>query len=264
MATVQLYLAPSTWERDINFWSALLRADTLFRLGHFYLATFAVTGAFMLVYGSIKRRSVDPTDRAAGAVLVRTGKAWFLVPTVLNFFIGPLVLFHLPAYGVEAFFNEGWFWLIILSVVLALAAAGLLLQDFKSDDVSSLKVWSVVGLLAVIVLSMATLRHGMRLSLVTPVMEASVAKSEAFQKEAKEAFEAAKLVPEATVAGPRGKILAEQHGGLACHTENEKLVGPAYAEVAKRNHTGETLKGLAVSPLAGRGLRPLGRRLNGG
>ena len=36
------------------------------------------------------------------------------------------------------------------------------------------------------------------------------------------------------------------------------------ADEATVFHTGEPLKGLAVSPLAGRGLRPLGRRLNGG
>ena len=56
MATVQLYFTPSTWEQGTNFWSALLRPDTLFRLAHFYLATFAVSGVFMLLYGNAKRK----------------------------------------------------------------------------------------------------------------------------------------------------------------------------------------------------------------
>mgnify|MGYP003346515914 CR=1 FL=1 len=169
MATVQLYFTPSTWTHDTNFWTALLRADTLFRLGHFYLAAFAVTGVFMLIYGHYKRKSADATEAAAGAVLVSTGKAWFLVPTVLNLFIGPLALFHFPSYGLEAFFSNGWFWLIILAIALSLVVVYLLLKDFKSDDISASKVWTVVGLMTVVILSMATLRHGMRLSLVNPV-----------------------------------------------------------------------------------------------
>ena len=249
MATVQLYLTPSTWTHDTNFWSVLLRADTLFRLGHFYLAAFAVTGIFMLIYGHYKKKSADATDVEAGAVLVRTGKAWFLVPTALNLFIGPLALFHFPTYGLEAFFNAGWFWLIILAVALALVIVYLLLKDFKSSDISAAKLWTIVGLMAVVILSMATLRHGMRLSLLTPVMEASVAKSQAFQAEAKEAFEAAKTAPIATVAGPRGKVLAEQHGCLACHAENEKIVGPAYADVAKRGYTPEKIISLVHQPV---------------
>jgi cytochrome c len=249
MATVQLYFTPSTWEHGTNFWSALLRADTLFRLGHFYLATFAVTGVFMLLYGSMKRRSADQADRAAGAVLVRTGKAWFILPTALNLFIGPLALFHFPSYGLEAFFNAGWFWLIILSVILALVAVGMLLKDYKSDDIPAARVWTVVGLVAVVIVSMATLRHGMRLSLVSPVMEASIAKSEAFQKEAKEAFEAAKNAPAAPASDVRGKVLAEQHGCLACHAETEKLVGPPYALVAQRGYAPDKIVSLVHEPV---------------
>ncbi len=249
MATVQLYFTPSTWEQGTNFWSALLRPDTLFRLVHFYLAAFAVSGVFMLLYGFYRRKSADQTDAQAGAVLIRTGKAWFALPTVLNFFIGPLVLFHFPSYGLEAFFNAGWFWLIVLAVVLALVILTLLLRGYLSDDVSGSKVWSVAAIMVIVVLSMATARHGMRLSLVDPVMAASEAKSAEFQKAAKAAFEAAKTAPIATMAGPRGRVLAEQHGCLVCHAENEKLVGPAYAEVAKRGYAPERIIALVHHPV---------------
>ena len=182
-------------------------------------------------------------------MLVRTGKAWFVVPTALNLFIGPLALFHFPSYGLEAFFNAGYYWLIVVAVVLALVAMVLVLRGFLADEISGAKIWSIVAIMLVVVLSMATLRHGMRLSLVSPVMEASIAKSQAFQKEAQAAFEAAKLAPIATAAGPRGKVLAEQHGCLACHGETEKIVGPAYAEVAKRGYSAERIVRLVHEPV---------------
>jgi cytochrome c len=248
MATVQLSMTPDTWTYDTHFWDALLRPDTMFRLIHFYLASFAVTGVFMLLYGYFKRRSGDEGEREAGAVLVRTGKSWFLVPTVLNLFVGPLVLFHFPSYGIEAFFNSGYHWLILLTVVVVVYAGYTLLKDFHSDDLSSGKVWTVVGITLVAVISMATLRHGMRFALVEPLMAQSVAKSEAFQAEALRAYKEAQNAPAAAPSGPRGRQLAEQHGCLACHSENTKQVGPPYAQVAQRGYSASQIAELVHQP----------------
>lgn len=251
MATVQLYMTPTTWTHDTHFWQALMRPDTLFRLAHFYLASFAVTGIFMLVYGSYKRRSAEALDRDAGAMLVRTGKSWFIVATVLNFFVGPLVLFHFPTYGIEAFFAAGYHWLIVLTVILSIWAIWRLVTEFFSDDVTPRTAWTIALVMLVAVISMATLRHGMRLSLVTPTMQASIAKSEKFQAEAKEAYDASKLVTPAAAAPaePAGKTLADKYGCLACHAEKERLVGPAYADVAKRDYcTVESISALVRQP----------------
>jgi cytochrome c len=248
MATVQLYITPTTWTYETNFWDALLRPDTLFRLLHFYLASFAVSGVFMLLYGYFKRRSQDETEREAGAVLIRTGKSWFLVPTVLNFFVGPLVLFHFPSYGIESFFEDGYYWLILLTVVVALWGVHLLIKGFFSDDLPPAKVWSMVGIMMVAVISMAVLRHGMRLSLVTPAMAESVEKSERFQHQAQVAADEY-LVAQATASDtPQGHKLAEKHGCLACHNETAKLVGPPYVEVAKRGYSAEQIVALVQTP----------------
>lgn len=249
MATVQLYFTPSTWTYSTNFWTALFRADTFFRLIHFYLASFAVSGVFMLLYGYLKRKSDSEEDRAAGTILVRTGKSWFLVPTAINLFIGPLAMFQFPTYGLEAFFNAGYHWLIVLTVIVILFGCYLLLKDFLSDEVTGAKVWTVVVVMAVAVLSMATLRHGMRLSLVSPVMEQSIAKSEKFQADALAAFNDAKAAPKVDTSGlPRGQVLAEELGCLACHATNERIVGPSYAEVAKKGYSPEQILALVRNP----------------
>jgi cytochrome c len=248
MATVQLYITPTTWTYDTHFWDALLRPDTLFRLLHFYLASFAVSGVFMLIYGYFKRRGQNEIDREAGAVLIRTGKSWFLVPTVLNFFVGPLVLFHFPSYGIESFFEHGYHWLILLTVVVALWGVYLLLKGFFTDDLPAAKVWGLVGIMAVAVISMALLRHGMRLSLVSPAMAQSIEKTERFQHDALAAMEASKETPAIAADDPQGRQLAEKHGCLACHNETAKLVGPPYEEVAVRHYTAQQIAELVYSP----------------
>lgn len=249
MATVQLYLTPSTWTPTTHFWDALFRADTFFRLVHFYLASFAVTGLFMMVYGFYKRKSAAELDRQAGDVLVNTGKSWFLVPTLLNLFAGPLVLFHFPSYGIENFFNAGWHWLIVLGVLAILAAAGLTLKNFFDPDIPAKRLWTIVGLAVVTVLSMATLRHGMRLSLTGEAMAQAKAQSDAFVLRAKQAADEAKNAPKTPVAAvSAGQALAEKNGCLACHSIDNKIVGPAYKEVAKKGYSTEQIVQLIYTP----------------
>jgi len=250
MATIQLYMTPTTWTVNTHFWDALFRPDTFFRLVHFYLASFAVTGLFMMVYGHYKRKADDPLTREAGDVLVNTGKSWFLVPTLLNLFAGPLVLFHFPSYGIENFFNAGWHWLIVLGVVAILAAAYLTLKDFFNPAIPAGKLWTIIALATVTVLSMATLRHGMRLSLTDDYMAQSRAKSDAFVQRSKEAAEEAKNAPKAVSVATvsPGESAAGKHGCLACHGVDQKLVGPAYKDVAAKGYTTDQIVELIYTP----------------
>ena len=250
MATVQLYMTPSTWTENTHFWDALFRADTFFRLVHFYLASFAVSGLFMMIYGTAKRKSDDAVTRQAGDVLVNTGKSWFLVPTVLNLFAGPLVLFHFPSYGIENFFNAGWYWLIILGVVSIIGAVYLTLKDFFNPELSKGKLWSIVGLALVTVLSMATLRHGMRLSLTSEALAQAKAQSDDFVARSKAASDEARSTPTAVSVATvsPGEAAAGKQGCLACHSVDQKLVGPAYKDVAKRGYTEQQIVDLIYAP----------------
>lgn len=44
------------------------------------------------------------------------------------------------------------------------------------------------------------------------------------------------------------KQLLEKNTCFACHKENEKLVGPSYAEIAKRNYSNERIVELVYKP----------------
>ena len=72
----------------------------------------------MMLYGSYKRRNAE--DRESSELLISMGRNWFLVATVLNFFAGPLVMFHFPAYGVEALFGSYYEALIVVTVLAML------------------------------------------------------------------------------------------------------------------------------------------------
>lgn len=240
MTNVQTYMTPTRWTYDATFWSNMFRADVFLRLGHFFGACFAVTGIFMTIYGYYKKQSTDTLDSDAGSVLIKTGKAWFLVPTVLNFALGPLVLFSFPAYGIEKFFNNGWFILIIISVALALWMIKKITKNFKSDEITKSEVWTLAIIMLVIVTLMATLRHGMRLSLTSDFMKQSKDKTAQFEKDSEKAFkeaeEAIKNPPAQVVynGDPNtlpGHKFAEDAGCLGCHAVDKVLVGPSIQEI---------------------------------
>jgi cytochrome c len=247
MATVQLYMQPGTWTTETHFWDALLRVDVFWRLVHFFLSSFAVTGVFMYLYGAYKRRNTE--DREAGELLVRTGRNWFLLSTILNIFAGVIVLFHFPAYGLEALFNTSFPWLIVLTLVVACYAMYLLLKDFDNDAPSLGKAWTVTALLAVAILSEATLRHGVRISLTDPAMAQVQAQTANYVNAVEQFRKAAAQAPEAQkVFAAGGEGLADKNGCLVCHSAAEKVVGPAYKDVAAKGYSVAQITALVRVP----------------
>jgi cytochrome c len=247
MATVQLYLTPSTWTLNTHFWEALLRTDTLWRLAHFFLGSFAVSGVFMLLYGAYKRR--NEADREAGELLIRMGRNWFLVSTVLNLFVGPLVMFHFPAYGIERLFGSYYELLIVVAVLAALYAVYLLVADFFNDAVTPGQAWKVAIMLLIAVMSMATMRHGMRVALTAPAMAQAKASTDKYVAAVEEFRAKAAQVqePQRTLASG-GEGLADKNGCLVCHNAQEKLVGPAYKDVAAKGYTTAQIAALVRAP----------------
>jgi cytochrome c len=89
MTAVQLYLTPGPWQVGLRYWEAVSRRRLL-PPAHFFLASFAVTGVFMMFFGAAKRKR--PEDAEAGEIIIKTGKSWFVVTTVMNLFVAPHVL----------------------------------------------------------------------------------------------------------------------------------------------------------------------------
>ncbi|MFA0769517.1 MAG: hypothetical protein REDVDVYQ_000011 [Candidatus Fervidibacter sp.] len=70
---------------NLNWWEPTL----LPRFAHFVLAAVAFFGLTMALYGVIP---VARRDGDGAATFHRTGVRWFIVPTLLNYFVGPLFL----------------------------------------------------------------------------------------------------------------------------------------------------------------------------
>jgi len=248
MSTVQLYMTPSTWTYNTHFWDVVTRPDVIFRLAHFFLASFAITGLFMVIYGVYKKKANK--DVEAANILINAGKGWFLVPTVLNFFVGFLAFFQFPNYGIENFYKAGFDILIFIAVIAALIAVAIMIKEFFNKDISTKTVWVVTGLMLITVLSMATLRHGMRLSLLTPAMAQMKSQTEEYQKLVKEYYEKSKTeqVVSAQAGGSEGEQLMAKNGCNACHAVDTKIVGPAFKDVAKKGYTAEQIVSLIYKP----------------
>lgn len=247
MTAVQLYLTPGTWQVGLRYWEVLFRADVFFRLAHFFLASFAVTGVFMMLFGAAKRKR--PDDAEAGEIIIKTGKSWFVVTTVMNLFVGLLTFFQFPSYGIEAFYSSNYPFVLALGVLTALTAAGLVIRElFVTDTPARTTKW-IVALMTVTVLSMATSRHGMRLALLKPAIAQMDAKTAEYAASVKAARAEALAAP-LLAKGPTtpGETVATKYGCLACHAIDKRVVGPAYRDVAAKGYSHEQIATLIRKP----------------
>ncbi len=251
MSTVQLYITPSTWTPNTNFWDVVTRPDVLFRLAHFYLGAFAVNGMFMLIYGIYKRNKGQ--DLEAAKILIRQGKAWFVVPTVLNLFVGTLAFFQFPNYGIENFYSKGFEIFIILAVISILVALAIIIKHFLDDDIPTKAVYVATGFLAITLVFMGLTRHGMRISLLEPAIAQMEKQTQEYLAEVEKDYKEAKSKPagisvaEAAHLSEGEKLLAK-NGCNACHSVDQKIVGPSFKEIANKGYTPERIVQLIYKP----------------
>ena len=251
MSTVQLYITPSTWTPDTHFWNVVTRPDVLFRLAHFYLGAFAVNGMFMLLYGVYKRNKGQ--DLEAAKILIRQGKAWFLVPTVLNLFVGTLTFFQFPNYGIENFYSKGFEIFIILAVIAILVSIAIMLKYFLDDNIPTKAVYATAGFLVITLIFMGITRHGMRISLLEPAIAQMEKQTQEYlsevEKDYKEAITKPVGISVAEAANlSEGEKLIAKNGCIACHSLDQKIVGPPFKEIAKKGYTPDRIVQLIYNP----------------
>lgn len=251
MSTVQLYITPSTWTPNTHFWDVVTRPDVLFRLAHFYLGAFAVNGMFMLLYGIYKRNKGQ--DLEAANILIRQGKAWFVVPTVINLFVGTLAFFQFPNYGIESFYAKGFEIFIIIAVISILAALAITIKHFLDDNIPTKAVYAAAGFLAITLVFMGLTRHGMRISLLEPAIAQMQKQTQEYLAEVEKDYKEAKTKPKGISVAEaahlsEGEKLIAKNGCTACHSVDQKIVGPAFKEVAKKGYTPDQIVKLIYEP----------------
>lgn len=184
LANITLMLFPTSWTQVRGFIDAMLLPGVLSRYAHFLLASFAVTGLYMVWL--VRRMPGDqiitlgfPRDG-----LIRRFYLWAIVPTLAQFLVGPILLLSLP----EAGLSRQAVVTILIGAIVAMPAVVLMWSELRSGPgLAGRRFWPVTALLLVTVVCMASGRHLYRAASLAPHQDAIRIKTEAYQKAVAEA-----------------------------------------------------------------------------
>lgn len=167
LTNINLMLFPDKWTQVDGFFSAMfINLNVIPRFLHFFLASLAVTGLFMVWYTSRAAFDVDTLfTHTSRPDLKRRFYKLATVCTMIQFVVGPSVLLTLPKYP----------WLHPMTLVLgigiffAMICLALLIKEINADDkVIGQSLKPIVLLLSVTVLCMGTTRHMYREKILLP------------------------------------------------------------------------------------------------
>lgn len=184
LANITLMLFPSSWIQVRGFIDALLLPGVVSRYAHFLLASFAVTGLYMVW---LSRRM--PADRITMLGLSRDGLIrrfylWAIIPTLAQCLVGPILLLSLP----EAGLSRQAVVMILIGAIVAMPAVVLMWAELRSGPgLAGRRLWPVAALLLVTVMCMASGRHLYRAASLEPHQDAIRLKTDAYQKAVAEA-----------------------------------------------------------------------------
>lgn len=171
LTNINLMLYPERWKGTTSFFQALLYRNVVPRYLHFFLASLAVTGLFLAVWGLIRRRrgDLDPDEQDLWGFLIRYGLQWTLGASLLQLLVGPLVLVTLPEHMISGVVLRWPTSLVFpVGVLAAIGAIAVLWRKVFHPaggvPASGTPRWlyGVLALLSVTVLAMATTRHYVR------------------------------------------------------------------------------------------------------
>lgn len=228
LANVNLMLFPERWPHVLGFLSALTLPNVWPRYFHFLMASLAVTGLFLVGY---MKREKFPFDRFFPQLCRgRTLKSFYsvvLFTTGCQFIIGPLVYVTLPVQGMSWSMNG----LLAVGIVLALPAMSLIWHEIKaSNEICGQHFGKIVTLLGFTVLAMASARHQYRDTALSSHRQAMASKTLVYQEAVQQALSEAKDKAASTPSKDGGEE-AFNNFCAACHSYDQRLVGPSIKEI---------------------------------
>lgn len=227
LTNINLMLFPDRWVAVKGFLSAVVLPNVLPRYAHFLLACVAITGLFLAVYLTRVKYPVEELFESFSRAGLRRG--FYSVAfgaTLMQFIVGPLVLFTLPARGVS------WFMMLVfvVGVALAITATVLLWREVHAEDHRiGRRFVPIVAILTGTVLCMAYGRHLYREGAVGDHRDQTEQRAVEFTRLAAAAQKRADLGI-SVAAGSLGERVYTQVCA-ACHQEDRVLVGPPLREI---------------------------------
>ena len=228
LANVNLMLFPSRWSQIQGFISAVLLQNVIPRYFHFMLATMAVTALFAV--GWFGRKRFDVEKSLPGFSSKEVKQKFYMIAflaTMMQFLVGPLVLFTLPVHGIS--FKV--YWIISIGILSALTFMLLVWNELRTDGhVMGRYFWTIILLLTTTVIAMAFGRHTYRERAISPHRQAMTEKSDEFywKSEAARSRERLGLTKKVYTSSSEKDF---KTNCSVCHAQSSVLIGPSLDEI---------------------------------
>lgn len=186
LTNISLMLYPDKWTAIKGFWDALFHVGNVFpRYFHFLAACFALTGLFMVwMFKRMDAKEIKELGFERGE-LIRKGYRFAFWPTLLQFFIGPIVLFSLPEVPQPIGKVYGFIGFGALTAMLMML---LMMGELRRPAEAIGRSFKTIALLMIVViLFMGSGRHMYREAAVSGHRKLVTEKTEKYMEQVKEA-----------------------------------------------------------------------------
>ena len=228
LANVNLMLFPNRWPDVQGFISAVLLQNVIPRYLHFMLATIAVASLFAV--GWFGRKKYDIKKSLPEFTKDEVKHKFYLIAfiaTLMQFIVGPLLLFTLPVHGLSLLL----YGLIFPGMLAVIFFMFLIWFEIKTNEkIIGRHFWSVIALLTFTVICMAFGRHYYRERAITPHRQLVTEKTEEFYWKSEAARTRLRMGISKEPAKSAGETGFDKNCGV-CHAKTTVLVGPSLEEI---------------------------------
>jgi len=138
------------------------------RYAHFLIAAIAIAGLFVMILGLFYRKQ----NSDYGRWLVTYGSRWFIIPTLLQMAVGPLFLFSLPAEVRSNFLWQSPLTMLLLTLGMLLALAGMGLVFLGAAHNADNKLYLGMACIMLTLVLMPIVRHLLREAYISSYFQA--------------------------------------------------------------------------------------------
>lgn len=229
LTNINLMLFPDKWPQVRGFFSAMfINANVIPRFLHFFIASLAITGLFMVWL--VGRPSLDVEGQFTQTTRAGLKRRFYKLATICTLtqlVVGPLVFITLPRIG----WSVGFYIVLGIGITFALISLTLMAREINAhDDQIGRSFKPIVLLLSVTVLCMGTGRHMYREKALVGHMIDMQTKTAAYVTVRDAAYAQKQLDDAAGGIALDGKALFNTICAT-CHAMNKVLAAPPLTEV---------------------------------
>ncbi len=229
LANVNLMMFPDRWTGIRGFVSALLLPNVFPRYFHFLCASLIVTSLFGVWYFGRATYPIESkfTSFTRPAIRRIFYSVAFMV-SLVQFVVGPLVLFTLPARGL----HPNMVFVILLGAIMALPAVWMMWKELSVREPHGERLRYIVAYLSMTVACMAIGRHMYRETALAEHREQMLVATQQWVLASEQAAHDRETGQALAATGVSPGQAHFQSTCGACHARDHRLVGPPLTEIA--------------------------------